>query len=157
MKSRKKELTPDKTYFVADMHELINPQPIARKLYDAMSNRSLSDAELKAIYDHSEDPLVVAVETAIQSRRRNPNFLKHKGDKEHVLLFSLGDMVANRVNYGGGTERSIVGKLAKKARELGVPQHIYLMDHIEENKLELQEFAHRNNVENRPREKKLES
>lgn len=144
---QKLDLQPYKTFFVADMHELINPQPTARRLYDAMKQRSLSDTELKAIYHNSEDPLVTAVKKALTLSLWNQYRMVQNGTGiEDGLLFSLGDMVANRVNLGEGTERSIVGKLAKKARELGVSQHVYLMEHVEQHREELQEFAHRNNL-----------
>lgn len=123
--------------YVADMHELRNPNESARRLNDAMQQRSVSDADLTALYENCEDPLVTAIQSA--SRLKEPF-------NDNNVVISLGDMVANRIDFGEGTDKSIVGKMAKKARELGVPQHVYIADNIEANRQELQEYAHRNNL-----------
>ncbi len=123
--------------YVADMHELRNPNDSARRINDAMQQRSVSDADLIALYENCEDPLVTAIQSA--SRLKEPF-------NDNNVVISLGDMVANRIDFGEGTDKSIVGKMAKKARELGVSQHVYIADNIEANRKELQEYAHRNNL-----------
>lgn len=134
---------PKSILFVADMHELINPNESARKILANAEKKGPSDTELIALYENSEDPLITAVEDA------------NKNNIDGIII-SLGDMVANRVNFGEGTERSIVGKLAKKARESGIKQHEYILQNIEANKQEIQEYAHRNNLWTKMRFQKLD-
>jgi len=126
----------DNTYFVADMHDLIIPNESARRIIANTENKIPTDNELVALYENCVDPLISAINDVTCLRKPN----------EFSTVISLGDMVANRINFGEGTERSIVGKLAKKAREKNVPQHEYLLAHIDENREALQEYAHRNNM-----------
>lgn len=132
---QKKIVLASRLFYIADMHELTNPNNSARRLQDNIRERSPADAELIALYENCEDPLVEAFRQVISAR-----------DEEGKFVLSLGDLVANRIDFGGGTEKSIVGKFAKKARELGVAQHEYILEQVEAHKPELQEYAHRNNL-----------
>lgn len=119
---------------VADMHELVEPNKEARAILENLNGRTPSYRELEDVYNNSVDPLVKIVE----SNKSPLNVISPS------YIVSLGDMVVNRVNFGTGTEKSIIGKLGKKARELNIPQHEYIADNFKEHLGEIEEWAYRN-------------
>lgn len=117
------------------MHELVNPNEDAVKLWKELNGNMPNDRQLRELYFNSEDPLVEIFSDASQDViiSENPNY-----------IISVGDMIVNRINFGGGTEKSIAGKLGKKAREKGIPQHIYIAENYKEHLKEVEEWAYRN-------------
>ncbi|TKJ17056.1 hypothetical protein CEE44_00790 [Candidatus Woesearchaeota archaeon B3_Woes] len=138
-----KQIETDNIFFVADMHELTKPNADAKRIWENMQKRSPTNRDLKALYENSVDPLV----SIIEDYANNPFENWSIGNSERIFaasVVSLGDMVANRINFGEGTEKSVIGKMAKKARELGVPQHEYIADNFHEQLAEVEDWAYRN-------------
>jgi hypothetical protein len=121
--------------FVADMHELVNPNKDAVKLWKELNGKMPNDRQLKELYYNSEDPLA---KIFFEARRDTYSL------RTPTYIISVGDMIVNRINFGEGTEKSIAGKLGKKAREQGIPQHIYIAENYKDHLKEIEEWAYRN-------------
>ncbi|MFH1770858.1 MAG: hypothetical protein ABH828_04860 [archaeon] len=142
MKQKLIHATNSNPVFVADMHELVEPNKEARAIWNNLNGKMPSDKELSSVYNNSVDPLIEIIKNnKPMSYTPHPLYAEKKYP---TYVVSLGDMVVNRVNFGTGTEKSIIGKLGKKAREIGVPQHEFIADNYKEHLGEIEDWAYRN-------------
>lgn len=135
--------------FVADMHELVEPNAEARRIWANIQNRSPTDKEFTDLYNNSIDPLVDVINGSLY-----PKDVLDYGSRRYFL--SLGDMIANRINFGEGTERSVVGKMGKEAREKNIPQHEYIAENYTKKLGEIEDWAYRNSFWTKMRFEKVE-